>query len=73
MRKKNQPIEAGRRTFLRAVALGGGAASVLAGTGLSFAAVDERIPATQTIPQQEHSSGYHETEHIREYYRKAAF
>jgi nitrous oxide reductase len=74
MSNNNQPKELNRRTFLRTVALGGGAVGVLAGTGISFSAMaEERAPASRKETQREDSRGYHVTEHIREYYRKATF
>ena len=74
MSDKHQPIEPNRRAFLRTVALGGGAAGVLAGVGVSFAAAPGRgasAPVAEaTAPA---SRGYHLSDHIRQYYRKAAF
>lgn len=73
MSKKNQPFKPDRRTFMRTIAFSGGTAVMLGGAGISVASVAERDRTTQAESLQQQSSGYHLTEHIREYYRKAAF
>jgi len=74
MSMKEQAFEPQRREFLRRVTLGSGAASLLIGTGIGFSAeaqASTRSGKSETEPES--TSGYHLTEHIREYYRKAAF
>lgn len=76
MSTKKQTFKPNRRAFLQRVTVGGGAAGLLLGTGFSIsaeAAEDERIASARTAPEEARSSGYRLTEHIREYYRKAAF
>ncbi|BAU48885.1 hypothetical protein SVA_2335 [Sulfurifustis variabilis] len=60
----------GRREFLKQVALGGGAAAVAAVSGGALAATDTEPPKAAAEPAR--PKGYHETDHIREYYRTAA-
>lgn len=70
---KHNSFEPNRRAFLCTVAFGSGA-GLLAGSGLGFAAAAEEGGAVLHSPSpQEHTAGYHVTEHIREYYRKAGF
>lgn len=74
MSTKEQPFEPQRREFLRRVTLGSGAASLLIGAGIGFSAEAQestRTGKSETEPKS--TSDYHLTEHIREYYRKAAF
>lgn len=59
----------GRREFLKQVALGGGAAAVAAVSGGALAATDTEPPKAA---EPARPKGYHETDHIREYYRTAA-
>lgn len=56
----------GRRSFLMAAPLG--ALAVVAGP--AGAATPAAAPATEAAPA---ARGYHETEHIRTYYRTAAY
>ncbi|HKK04330.1 MAG: hypothetical protein P8009_00505 [Gammaproteobacteria bacterium] len=63
----------GRRNFMRTLAIGGGAAGLVAATA-RFATEDE-TPSRQGAEagtQPATSKGYHVTPHIEEYYRKAA-
>jgi hypothetical protein len=55
-----------RRGFLKAVPLG----AVAAVAGRATAAESAPVVAT---PAAQQASGYHETEHIRRYYRTAAY
>jgi len=76
MSTNKQTFKPNRRAFLQRVTVGGGAAGLLLGTGFSFsaeAAEEEHVRNAPTAPEAAHSSGYRLTEHIREYYRKAAF
>ena len=57
-----------RRSFLKAAPLG--ALAAVAAAAQQPAAAAAPAPATPAEPIQ---SGYHETEHIRHYYRTAAY
>jgi len=63
----------GRRTFMRTLAIGGGAAGLVAATA-RFATEDgtPSRPSAEAGTQPETSKGYHVTPHIEQYYRKAA-
>lgn len=65
---KKQQHENGRREFLKQVALGSGAVAVAAVSGGALAAVENEAPAAAPAAKPK---GYHETDHIREYYRTA--
>lgn len=63
--KRQQPeADAQRRKFLKAAGLAGGAAAV--GISATAEANNEAPPA-----DPKSSRGYHETEHVRAYYRSA--
>lgn len=58
-----------RRNFLKSMALTGGGVAVVATMGQAVAAGDEgELEATPAA-----TTGYHETQHIRDYYAKAKF
>jgi len=57
-----------RRSFLRAVPLG---ALAVAAAARARAPEAQATPAAPAAPQP--TQGYHETEHIRRYYRTAAY
>lgn len=65
---KEQQHENGRREFLKQVALGSGAVAVAAVSGGALAAAETEAPAAAPPVKPK---GYHETDHIREYYRTA--
>jgi len=74
MSKNNDSFKPTRRAFLQRVTLGGSAAGLLFSTGFSLSAeAQEHVDPAKGEALPEHSSGYRLTEHIREYYRKAAF
>jgi hypothetical protein len=58
--------DTGRRQFLKALPLG--ALAVAAGAGKAAEPVAEATAAAEPVQR-----GYHETEHIRRYYRTAAY
>lgn len=58
--------DSGRRSFLMAAPLG--ALAVVAGPVAA-----ETAPAATAAPAPRSTRGYHETEHIRTYYRTAAY
>ena len=59
----------GRRKFLKGMAVTGGGAALVT-TASAHQGHDELQPE---VEQKTGSQGYHETAHIREYYRKARF
>ena len=68
MSRKSSVDRLSRRSFLKELAVTGGAAAVaVSATRLSAAPV-ERTAA----PEPKKSQGYHETPHIRKYYDKAS-
>ena len=58
-----------RRNALKGMVVLGGAAAVSASTSVSVA----DIASEEEISETPKSLGYHQTEHIREYYRLARF
>jgi len=69
MTEESKQTQESRRRFLRTVVAGGGAAAVAAvGVAPQAQAVDQPETAAETGAQ-----GYHETQHIRDYYARAAF
>lgn len=60
-----------RRHFLKGVLVGGGAAVAAIAAGGAIAAPDTR-PKPATAPQAQ-PKGYHETAHVRDYYKTAQF
>ena len=62
-------IDARRRGFLQGAVLAGGAAA----GGAALAHHDAAHDAVETIAEAPVSSGYRETDHVREYYAKARF
>lgn len=69
MKQKDDEGREARRIFLKSVALTGGGVAVAAAAGKASAAEVEAAPALD-----EHApDGYHETQHIRDYYARAQF
>ena len=66
-----EAVDRKRREFLRA-ARGAGALGALAILAAKDAQA-EAPPAPEPAPEPAKPSGYHETEHIRTYYRTAAY
>ena len=69
MKHSNHVDRDSRRNALKGMAVLGGAAAVSASTSVSAAGIapeEERSEAPKSL-------GYHQTEHIREYYRLARF
>lgn len=63
----------GRREFMRTLAIGGGAATLVAATASFTAEASEPSDVAKTGEASDTTSkGYHVTAHIEEYYRKAA-
>jgi hypothetical protein len=57
-----------RRRFLRTLGVGGAGAAV---AGVTAAA--GTVTPVETKPEESKSSGYRETQHVRDYYRSAKF
>jgi len=57
-----------RRKFMKSMAVTGGGVAVVTGMGQAVAA-----PAEAEAPEQASPTGYHVTQHIRDYYAKAQF
>ena len=57
----------GRRNFLKGAALAGGAVTMAAAAGASAAVTEVQQPDADAS-----ANGYHETDHIRTYYKTAA-
>lgn len=66
-----EAVDRKRREFLRA-ARGAGALGALAVLAAQDAQAEAAPPAA-SAPEPATSAGYHETEHIRTYYRTAAY
>ncbi len=72
MSEKSKTPRSDRRAFMKGVAVAGGATAVAVAGGAAIA--DVSAEKTQTAKAKaEGSQGYHETDHIREYYRLAQF
>ena len=57
-----------RRRFLRTLGVGGAGAAV---AGVTAAA--GTVTSVETKPEESKSSGYRDTQHVRDYYRSAKF
>lgn len=68
MEKREEAGRESRRKFLKSMALTGGGVAVTAKMGQAFAA-----DAEPDAPSVQEPTGYHETQHIRDYYAKAEF
>jgi hypothetical protein len=69
MQNQNAAYAAGRRKFLRGVVAAGGATALTAAFSSRLIANDTGGTAFRKGTEPVASRGYHETEHIREYYR----
>jgi len=69
MHRKKPDIAAARRRFLKGVAAGGGATALTSVFASRLFAVNAGGTAARKGEQPAPSRGYHETDHIREYYR----
>ena len=67
MSRKSSSYTADRRTFLKKLAAAGGATAAVAVSGRAAVA----SPEQGTAPEPAREEGYHETPHIRSYYRSA--
>ncbi len=72
MSEKTKTPRSDRRAFIKGVAVAGGATAVAVAGGSAVADVSaEKAQASKA--KAEGAKGYHETEHIRKYYRLAQF
>ena len=71
MKKDKTHFTADRRTFLKGAAVAGGAAALTAAsaTGLVEPAAKTPPAAAPATADKTASKGYHETQHIKDYYR----
>ena len=67
MTRQSRTYTEERRTFLKKLAAAGGAGAAVAMTSRSAFASPDQEPAPAATKQR----GYHETPHIRDYYRTA--
>ena len=67
MSRKSSSYTADRRTFLKKLAAAGGATAAVAMSGRAAVA----SPEQGSTPEPAREEGYHETPHIRSYYRSA--
>ena len=67
MSRKSSSYTADRRTFLKKLAAAGGATAAVAVSGRAAVA----SPEQGSTPEPARDRGYHETPHIRSYYRSA--
>lgn len=68
MDKRDEHGQPSRRQFLKSMALTGGGVAVAATMGQAVAAPEA---GAQQAPEA--GEGYHETQHIRDYYARAQF
>jgi nitrous oxide reductase len=71
MKKDKTHFTADRRTFLKGAAVAGGAAALTAASasGLVEPAAKASPEAASATADKTASMGYHETQHIKDYYR----
>jgi hypothetical protein len=69
-KQKSRQANLARRGFLRAAGGAGALASLAAVAG---AAPAQALPVPEAAPEPAKAVGYHETEHIRQYYRTARY
>ncbi len=67
MKEQDRTGGESRRTFLKTMAATGGAVAVTAGMGTTVASAREETSSEVASEKR----GYHETQHIRDYYARA--
>ncbi|MDH3316854.1 MAG: hypothetical protein OER43_13955 [Gammaproteobacteria bacterium] len=72
MSEKTKTPRSDRRAFMKGVAVAGGATAVAVAGGGAVADVSADKPEAAKA-KAESTQGYHETDHIRKYYRLAQF
>jgi len=69
-KEKTKSVDIARRGFLRAAGGAGALGALAVAAGQAPAA---NAPAPAAAPEAAKAAGYHETEHIRQYYRTARY
>jgi hypothetical protein len=69
MNRKHAVPAAGRRSFLKGIAAAGGATAITAVFASRLVASDTGGTALRKVKEPLASRGYHETDHIRDFYR----
>mgnify|MGYP001815465765 FL=1 len=69
MIKDKTRFTANRRIFLKGAAAAGGAAAITAASAAGLADDDSEQLDTSDVTDKKASKGYHETRHIKDYYR----
>lgn len=69
-KQKSKQVDLARRGFLRKA---GGAGALATLAAVAGSAPARAVPAPQAEPEPAKAAGYHETEHIRQYYRTARY
>ena len=69
MKKDKTRFTADRRMFLKGFAVAGGAAAVTAVSATGLVAAGTKAKAAAGTAAKPASRGYHETRHIKDYYR----
>ena len=69
MKKDKTRFTADRRMFLKGAAVAGGTAALTAASATGLVATDAKSSAVFDEAEQPASKGYHETQHIKDYYR----
>ncbi len=72
MSERTKTPRSDRRAFIKGVAVAGGATAVAVAGGSAVADVSADKPEAANA-KAEGTKGYHETDHIRKYYRLAQF
>ena len=69
MKKNKTRFTADRRMFLKGAAIAGGAAALTAVSATGLVAADAENERLPDATDKTASKGYHETQHIKDYYR----
>ena len=69
MKKDKTRFTADRRMFLKGFAVAGGTAAITAVSATGLVGPDPKAPAATDTAAKHASKGYHETRHIKDYYR----
>lgn len=69
MIKDKTRFSVNRRIFLKGAAAAGGVAAITAVSATGLVDADTQQPDTPEVADKKASKGYHETQHIKAYYR----
>ena len=69
MKKDKTRFTADRRMFLKGFAVAGGAAAITAVSATGLVDPDTKAQAAAGTAEKPASKGYHETQHIKDFYR----